>query len=256
MLPSRGTEQRGSEQKLACFECLSEPAGQQFLQMPFCDLRSPCLQLSDLGAKPDTLLCTLLDDPEQRDSSSKSIFIEADKERFRYIVDWYRYGSICIPHNISMQEMRRECAFFQLPDETKIMRDEPLELLHLLGEDFDSWKEKAAKEWRSKAAETVAAYLIYSTLSSGNWRGPHPPHADCPTPGACMPHVRPEEISEAADAHMHGFSLKVETLFTCQKCNRRVDSDFCHPCRSSASSGYRSIMVPNHSEGKAVPHKG
>eukprot|EP00971_Amphidinium_carterae_P031989 630159-Amphidinium_carterae.1 len=36
---------------------------------------------------------------------------------------WYRYGSILLPANISVAEMRRECAFYQLPDDVKVLRD-------------------------------------------------------------------------------------------------------------------------------------
>eukprot|EP00971_Amphidinium_carterae_P001954 39092-Amphidinium_carterae.1 len=35
-------------------------------------------------------------------------------------MDWYRYGSMLLPRDISVEEMRRECAFYQLPDEVMI----------------------------------------------------------------------------------------------------------------------------------------
>mmetsp|Transcript_9217 Transcript_9217/g.21316 ORF Transcript_9217/g.21316 Transcript_9217/m.21316 type:complete len:238 (-) Transcript_9217:46-759(-) len=75
-------------------------------------------------AKPDTLLCTLLDDFARQDKS-KSIYVDADPIRFRYILDWYRYGSIRIPGNMGIAEIRRELAFYQLPDGVKITRDSP-----------------------------------------------------------------------------------------------------------------------------------
>eukprot|EP00971_Amphidinium_carterae_P055883 1102290-Amphidinium_carterae.1 len=74
-------------------------------------------------AKPDALLCTLLDDPARNEDASIPIFVEAHPGRFHYIVDWYRYGSICLPHNISVKEMQRECAFFQLPDGLSIEQE-------------------------------------------------------------------------------------------------------------------------------------
>eukprot|EP00971_Amphidinium_carterae_P138414 2742803-Amphidinium_carterae.1 len=36
---------------------------------------------------------------------------------------WYRYGSILLPAHISIDEMRRECAFYQLPDDVKVLRE-------------------------------------------------------------------------------------------------------------------------------------
>ena len=48
-------------------------------------------------------------------------------QRFRYILDWYKYGHICIPATIGMEEMRRECAFFQLPDDVKITQEDSQE---------------------------------------------------------------------------------------------------------------------------------
>ena len=41
-----------------------------------------------IRAKPETLLCTLLDDPERSDLG-KPIFVNGDAKRFRYILDWY-----------------------------------------------------------------------------------------------------------------------------------------------------------------------
>ena len=53
------------------------------------------------------------------------ICVEGNKHRFRYILDWYRFGSIHVPYSISMAEMRRDCAFFQLPDDVLIQREQP-----------------------------------------------------------------------------------------------------------------------------------
>eukprot|EP00971_Amphidinium_carterae_P167726 3323403-Amphidinium_carterae.1 len=38
-------------------------------------------------------------------------------------MDWYRYGSMCLPHNVSVKEMQRECAYFQLPDGLSIEQE-------------------------------------------------------------------------------------------------------------------------------------
>mmetsp|Transcript_38647 Transcript_38647/g.86899 ORF Transcript_38647/g.86899 Transcript_38647/m.86899 type:complete len:217 (-) Transcript_38647:12-662(-) len=73
-------------------------------------------------ARPETLLCTLLDDPARK-AKSEPIFVDADPKRFRYILDWYRYGSIRIPGSMGMLEMKKELAFYQLPEDVKVARD-------------------------------------------------------------------------------------------------------------------------------------
>ena len=47
-----------------------------------------------IRAKPDTLLCTMLDDPGRPgpNQPSKPIFIEANAKLFPFILDWYRSG--------------------------------------------------------------------------------------------------------------------------------------------------------------------
>lgn len=49
--------------------------------------------------------------------------MEGNKERFRYILDWYRYGSILLPRSIGLAEMKRDCAFFQLPEDVQIKHE-------------------------------------------------------------------------------------------------------------------------------------
>mmetsp|Transcript_44193 Transcript_44193/g.104627 ORF Transcript_44193/g.104627 Transcript_44193/m.104627 type:complete len:219 (-) Transcript_44193:268-924(-) len=75
-----------------------------------------------IRGKPDTLLCTLLDDPARK-VKSEPLFIQADPRLFCFILSWYRYGSICLPSTVSVEEMKRECAFYQLPDTVKISRE-------------------------------------------------------------------------------------------------------------------------------------
>ena len=59
----------------------------------------------------------------QHFQSKSTLGVEGNKERFRYILDWYRYGSILLPRSIGMSEMKRDCAFFQLPDDIKIQQE-------------------------------------------------------------------------------------------------------------------------------------
>eukprot|EP00403_Amphidinium_massartii_P012811 CAMPEP_0178425688 /NCGR_PEP_ID=MMETSP0689_2-20121128/28850_1 /TAXON_ID=160604 /ORGANISM="Amphidinium massartii, Strain CS-259" /LENGTH=251 /DNA_ID=CAMNT_0020047355 /DNA_START=195 /DNA_END=947 /DNA_ORIENTATION=+ len=84
-----------------------------------------------IRAKGETLLSSLLDDPGRvkDEQQAAPIFIEADPICFRYILQWYRYGSICLPVTISMADMRRECAYYSLPDDVRISREAVAEVL-------------------------------------------------------------------------------------------------------------------------------
>jgi len=73
-------------------------------------------------SRGDTLLSDLLGDPEHK-GKPDPIYVEGDKQRFRHILDWYRFGSICIPHTISVDEMRKDCDFYKLPDTVSIKRE-------------------------------------------------------------------------------------------------------------------------------------
>ena len=48
-----------------------------------------------IRAKPDTLLCTLLDDPENK-AQSKEIFVQADKQRLLNDLSLFLNISVCI----------------------------------------------------------------------------------------------------------------------------------------------------------------
>ena len=171
-------------------------------------------------AKPDTLLCTLLDDPEQQKPTSKPICVEGDKQRFRYILDWYRYGSIRIPTTIAVEEMRRECAFFQLPDDVKISQEIGLNLLPLASEAFEQCKISAEKEYQKASASAVAAHLFRSALFSRRWDGPSSVSVHGLDPSKCVMSPSIEMITEAAEllGARHGFSCQVDRTASCSTC--------------------------------------
>lgn len=75
-----------------------------------------------IRSRGQTLLADLLDDIE-RTCKIQPIHVEGDGDRFRYILDWFRFGSILIPSTVSMAEMKRECSYFGLPDDIKIEQD-------------------------------------------------------------------------------------------------------------------------------------
>mmetsp|Transcript_12271 Transcript_12271/g.28671 ORF Transcript_12271/g.28671 Transcript_12271/m.28671 type:complete len:247 (+) Transcript_12271:59-799(+) len=147
-----------------------------------------------IEAKPETLLCTLLHDPagastkEHHGTASAAtgveLFVEADPKRFRYILDWYRYGSICLPCSISVQEMRRECAYFQLPDDLKISRERPspTEGVAALQAALDAAKEEIAPKLKKATEEavslTVLSRLLHGQVSARGTSELEPPYGE------------------------------------------------------------------------------
>mmetsp|Transcript_26180 Transcript_26180/g.61070 ORF Transcript_26180/g.61070 Transcript_26180/m.61070 type:complete len:263 (-) Transcript_26180:44-832(-) len=119
-----------------------------------------------IRSKPDTLLCTMLDDLGR--DKTKPIFVNGNAQRFRHILDWYRYGSICLPSSMGIEEMRRECAFFQLPDDVRMKRAlsrgfeslfETRDSLHELMQKAAATADEQYKDWsaasnRCRAAES------------------------------------------------------------------------------------------------------
>mmetsp|Transcript_46087 Transcript_46087/g.84464 ORF Transcript_46087/g.84464 Transcript_46087/m.84464 type:complete len:150 (+) Transcript_46087:115-564(+) len=112
-----------------------------------------------IRAKGDTLLCTMLDDPELKNSDNEEIFVEGDATLFRFILSWYRYGRILLPTSISEEEMRRECAFFQLPDEVQISCDTPYHTAEML--DAMRGIRRAVSEIEDNLASVTSFYNGY-----------------------------------------------------------------------------------------------
>lgn len=69
-----------------------------------------------------TMLSDLLDDPSRSDKAAP-IYVEGDSERFRYVLDWYRFGSLKLPITVSLEEMKRDCAFYGLPEDINIAQE-------------------------------------------------------------------------------------------------------------------------------------
>ncbi|CAK9086747.1 unnamed protein product [Durusdinium trenchii] len=121
-----------------------------------------------LRAKGDTLLVTLLDDHWR--TKTKEICVEGNKERFRYILDWYRYGSILLPWNISVAEMKRDCAFFQLPDDVQIRREsatisDGIGMLADVQKEVEEIRQAAEADIRQAEAKIIAMWIVQTILS-------------------------------------------------------------------------------------------
>mmetsp|Transcript_33976 Transcript_33976/g.62180 ORF Transcript_33976/g.62180 Transcript_33976/m.62180 type:complete len:234 (+) Transcript_33976:61-762(+) len=120
-------------------------------------------------SKPDTLLCTLLDDLG-KESKEGAIFIDRSADLFDPILDWYRHGFMWLPPGVGMERMRQECAYYALPDDVEIRVEAPGDAAQA----FASWHEEATralanevKEARAaydKATQTLAAKVLYQHI--------------------------------------------------------------------------------------------
>lgn len=66
-------------------------------------------------AKPETLLAKLL----AKADSNRLIHVPVDicPDRFRILLDWYRYGEIWVPHTTAVKAVLRDAARKELRDE-------------------------------------------------------------------------------------------------------------------------------------------
>mmetsp|Transcript_71898 Transcript_71898/g.134434 ORF Transcript_71898/g.134434 Transcript_71898/m.134434 type:complete len:251 (-) Transcript_71898:120-872(-) len=119
-------------------------------------------------SKPETLLCTLLDDPARK-SGKKPIFIDRNASLFDSILDWYRHGFIILPPGVGMDRMRLECAYYQLPDSVGI-RVESLETSLSAVQDWQTETERAAAAELLQAAEQYKA-AAQSLVAAAAFKG-------------------------------------------------------------------------------------
>lgn len=75
------------------------------------------LQLT-IEARPTTLLATLLHDIGT--DRTRPIFVDANPDRFSYILDWYRFGEMHIPRDYSVEALLGDARFFLLPDLVRV----------------------------------------------------------------------------------------------------------------------------------------
>eukprot|EP00928_Gymnodinium_smaydae_P047229 TRINITY_DN31505_c0_g1_i1.p1 TRINITY_DN31505_c0_g1~~TRINITY_DN31505_c0_g1_i1.p1 ORF type:complete len:314 (+),score=22.50 TRINITY_DN31505_c0_g1_i1:55-942(+) len=71
-----------------------------------------------IEGKPSTMLACLLDDVGT--DSSVPIFVDANPDRFSYILDWYRFGEMHIPRDLPVDAILCDARYFLLPNTVKI----------------------------------------------------------------------------------------------------------------------------------------
>mmetsp|Transcript_10814 Transcript_10814/g.19621 ORF Transcript_10814/g.19621 Transcript_10814/m.19621 type:complete len:243 (-) Transcript_10814:112-840(-) len=126
---------------------------------------------SVIRSRPDTLLCTLLDEPGRKEQSAP-IFIDRNADMFNPILDWYRHGFIITPPTVSLERMRLECAYYQLPDDVQIRTEQLESSLSTLRDWHADTREKAQKELTeavqkySEAAQSFVAALAFCNMVS------------------------------------------------------------------------------------------
>eukprot|EP00971_Amphidinium_carterae_P234974 4662809-Amphidinium_carterae.1 len=104
-------------------------------------------------SQPDSLLCTLLDD--RRGDTTEPIFVQGDKHLFRFILQGFRFRKILLPPTVSLEEMRRECAYFQLPDDLIIQREKLVSALGGISKEVEDCCERA----KTHLLKTKHAYV-------------------------------------------------------------------------------------------------
>lgn len=109
-----------------------------------------------IEARPSTLLACLLDDIGFEEDIP--LFVDANPDRFGYILDWYRHGEVFLPQTISVQAFIRDARFFLLPDTLRINDTE-----HFIDAARDRPQEPAAEACGARAS------LLRSVVES--WPG-------------------------------------------------------------------------------------
>eukprot|EP00927_Polykrikos_kofoidii_P034421 TRINITY_DN29219_c0_g1_i1.p1 TRINITY_DN29219_c0_g1~~TRINITY_DN29219_c0_g1_i1.p1 ORF type:complete len:261 (-),score=22.55 TRINITY_DN29219_c0_g1_i1:127-876(-) len=113
-----------------------------------------------IRSKGRTVLLDMLEDPGRKDKTAP-IYAEGDCERFRHILDWYRFGSLKIPMSISLDEMQRECAFYGLPEDVNIEREGIGNIVAAV-----SGARKRTREESTNAGAVAAAHAAFDLLLS------------------------------------------------------------------------------------------
>lgn len=120
-----------------------------------------------IRSRGQTLLHDLLEDPEHKDKA-EPIYVNGDSERFRHILSWYIYGRIDLPMAISVEEMRRDCAFYGLPENVKINREGAFSNIPATLTTLKNSRKNARDESMRAGAIIAARGLFDILLSSEN----------------------------------------------------------------------------------------
>jgi len=124
-----------------------------------------------INLKGQTLLSDLLNDPSRTDKA-EPIYVEGDSERFRYILDWYRFGSIKLPSTVSVAEMKRECTFYGLPEDVTVQHEHAGHHVRAVHAARAAVRAAASEEW-TKASASAAVRAAFDLLvqDEGLWNG-------------------------------------------------------------------------------------
>jgi hypothetical protein len=81
--------------------------------------------LDTLMRHPDTMLAKLVSEIWRGSPCAQGdpIFIDRDKDLFKYILEWYRDDTIIIPRTVAIAALRNEVRFFSLPDDVVIKQE-------------------------------------------------------------------------------------------------------------------------------------
>lgn len=119
---------------------------------------------STLAQHPNTMLARLVSDAWMGDvPPAEPIFIDRDGERFKYILDWFRYGAVVLPRRIPIDALRMDAAYFGLPEDA-------LAATTKANADVASLAESLASEC---ASSTINA-ICYSIVRACQRVGAHP----------------------------------------------------------------------------------
>jgi hypothetical protein len=94
-----------------------------------------------LQAHPDTMLARIASETWQSDSSSQTIFIDRDNERFRYCLDYLRDGSVDLPMTVSKEALLKDLEYFGIDHDTALVQGPPKHLASAVAT-FRAQKEK------------------------------------------------------------------------------------------------------------------
>mmetsp|Transcript_58764 Transcript_58764/g.108460 ORF Transcript_58764/g.108460 Transcript_58764/m.108460 type:complete len:236 (+) Transcript_58764:70-777(+) len=121
-------------------------------------------------SKPETLLCTLLDDPANKRGAKEPIFIDRSAELFDAILDWYRHGFILLPPGVGVERMKLECAYYALPDSVEIRLEDPGSAMYALSDWHTQVMREVADEVENlktkhrKIVQSLVATIAYGEM--------------------------------------------------------------------------------------------
>jgi hypothetical protein len=93
---------------------------------------------------PDTMLAKMISEAwENENDKDKPLFIDRDGDKFSYVLDYLRYGSIDLPHSIPKTMFQRELDYYGITAEDETVKAMPfLEFVKANDEELKRWNEQ------------------------------------------------------------------------------------------------------------------